>query len=95
MEVGMLPSASTLGLLDGADPDTIIKPIIVGTVAEQLPPEQQTEEKTHRWTVYVRGVNNEDLSYFISHVVFKLHWSFAEPDRSRLKRRGLGELICV
>lgn len=36
---------------------------------------------THKWKVYVRGVN-EDLSFFIKKVVFKLHDSFSEPTRS-------------
>jgi transcription initiation factor IIF auxiliary subunit len=29
----------------------------------------------------VRGVQNEDMSYFISKVVFHLHHSFANPTR--------------
>ncbi len=29
---------------------------------------QATDSQSHRWTVYVRGLNNEDLSYFVSRV---------------------------
>ncbi|KAJ3112832.1 YEATS domain-containing protein 4 [Phlyctochytrium bullatum] len=36
---------------------------------------------THRWTVYVRGVDGEDLSYYIKKVSFKLHESFPNHNR--------------
>ncbi len=36
---------------------------------------------THRWTLFVRGPNDEDLSVFIEKVAFTLHPSFAEPVR--------------
>jgi len=39
-------------------------------------------ESKHRWTVYVRGVDCEDLSYFVKKVVFTLHESFNEPIRN-------------
>ncbi|CAN0554902.1 unnamed protein product, partial [Ectocarpus sp. 12 AP-2014] len=34
--------------------------------------------------VFVRGPNGEDISYFVSKVVFTLHPSFAEATRGRL-----------
>jgi len=36
---------------------------------------------THRWTLFIRGANNEDLSTFVSKVAFSLHDSFADPVR--------------
>ena len=33
----------------------------------------------NRWSCYVRGLNNEDLSYFVKKVVFQLHPSFPDP----------------
>ena len=36
---------------------------------------------SHRWTVFLRGLENEDLSYFISSVTFGLHSSFINPNR--------------
>lgn len=36
---------------------------------------------THRWTLYVRSPNGEDLSTFIQKVAFTLHPSFAQPVR--------------
>lgn len=76
------PSAFLLGLVEHNE-EEIIKPFIVGTVAQLLPEDQKTEEKTHKWTVYLRGLQNEDLSYFISYVVFHLHYSFKDADRSK------------
>lgn len=40
------------------------------------------ESATHRWTLYVRGANGENLSYFVSKVVFFLHESFAQSVRT-------------
>ena len=37
--------------------------------------------RTHKWTVFLRGCQNEDLSYFIKKVVFTLHNSFEKPKR--------------
>jgi YEATS domain-containing protein 4 len=34
--------------------------------------------KTHRWTVFVRGPRNEDLSYMLRSVEFHLHESFGD-----------------
>ncbi|KAJ3090650.1 YEATS domain-containing protein 4 [Quaeritorhiza haematococci] len=36
---------------------------------------------THRWTVYVRGLHGEDISYYVKKVLFKLHDSFPNPNR--------------
>ncbi|XP_061172967.1 protein AF-9-like [Saccostrea echinata] len=36
---------------------------------------------THDWTVYVRGPENCNISYFIEKVVFNLHHSFHNPKR--------------
>lgn len=41
-----------------------------------------TTVHTHRWTIYVRGVNGEDLSYAIRKVAFQLHESFEDPIRT-------------
>lgn len=58
----------------------IHKSIVYGSIAFYLGKKSE-ETKTHRWHIYVRGVNNEDLSYFISKVVITLHQSFANPVR--------------
>lgn len=52
----------------------------VGSVAVHLGKKSE-EYSTHRWKLYVRGPNNEDLSSFVQKVAFTLHPSFAEPIR--------------
>lgn len=58
----------------------ITRPIVYGNVAYSLGKKAKTEA-THRWTLYVRGLYNEDLSYYIKKVSFKLHESFNQPVR--------------
>ena len=69
---------------------TVFKSIIYGNVSYRvdLPPQNQASRASQddnndwfRWTVYVRGAQNEDLSYFIQKVVFYLHDSYGEPVR--------------
>ena len=55
-------------------------PLAFGSIAFWLG-RKADEHATHRWTLYVRGPNGEDPSYFISKVVFYLHESFAQPVR--------------
>jgi YEATS domain-containing protein 4 len=52
-----------------------------GTVAWYLGKKGGEGSATHRWTVYCRGPNNEDLSYIIRRVTFDLHETFATPKR--------------
>ena len=55
------------------------------------------EYHTHRWTLYIRGPNNEDLSAGISKVVFHLYPSFLQPVREltsqpfEVTEKGWGE----
>jgi YEATS domain-containing protein 4 len=58
----------------------VSKPIIYGSIAAYLGRKSE-ETKTHRWSIYVRGADNEDLSYMLSKVVITLHASFANPVR--------------
>eukprot|EP01084_Bolivina_argentea_P251750 422380_1 len=72
---------------------TIFRPIIYGNISYRLrrPPSKNTtissrmlqedNQDWFRWTIYVRGVENEDLSYFIKKVIFYLHDSYTEPIR--------------
>ena len=62
-------------------PDTAVSvPIVYGSCAFYLG-KKAHETATHKWTLFVRGPNGEDLSVFISKVAFSLHESFAEPVR--------------
>jgi hypothetical protein len=57
---------------------TACLPIVYGSVAFFLG-KKADEYHTHRWTLFLRGPNNEDLSVCIAKVVFQLHPSFAQP----------------
>ena len=62
--------------------------------------QKNENDHTHRWTVYVRGFNDEDISYYVKRVQFKLHESFTQATRSTsvrgvpvgLRRGGCGGL---
>eukprot|EP01083_Nonionella_stella_P039628 107753_1 len=69
---------------------TVFRPIIYGNVSYRLPRPPSRNQRSgiqddnqdwFRWTVYVRGIENEDLSYLIKKVVFYLHESYDEPIR--------------
>jgi hypothetical protein len=54
-----------------------VVPFVYGSIAFSL---GKTEDgTTHRWTIYVRGVNGKDLSSIISKVTFKLHPTCTSP----------------
>lgn len=51
-----------------------------GSIATPLAKKNE-DQHTHKWSIYVRGINNEDISYFVKSVTFRLHESFAQPNR--------------
>lgn len=75
---------------------TIYRPIIYGNTAEVLSPEERAAsphpDHTHRWTVAVRSAASkpnsdivggaDDISHFIKRVTFKLHDTYAVPNRN-------------
>jgi hypothetical protein len=63
------------------DNTSVARPIVYGSMAFWLG-KQANEFHSHRWTIYVRGLQCEDLSYMISKVIFSLHPDFAEPERT-------------
>ena len=75
---------------------TAIVPIVYGSIAFFMG-KKASEEHTHRWTLYVRGPNDEDLSVAISKVIFHLHPSFPQPVREldkppfEVTEKGWGE----
>lgn len=58
----------------------IAVPIAYGTIAFWLG-KKADEYHSHKWTVYLRSVFNEDLGSVIKRVVFQLHPSFNNPTR--------------
>jgi len=77
----------------------IDKPFVYGSAAFWQGKNTSDSQHSHRWTVYLRGLENEDLSYFIKSVAFTLHQSFAEPTRVlysapyEVSETGWGEFI--
>ncbi|KAA8572075.1 hypothetical protein MFRU_018g00950 [Monilinia fructicola] len=66
---------------------SIYRPFVYGTTShkfsEKYPkPEGTPEDHTHQWTVFVKGVDDADITYWCRKVQFKLHESF--PHNSRL-----------
>lgn len=63
----------------------IYRPFVYGTEAIPFDPEHRPKDAppdhTHRWKVFVRGVNNEDISYWLRKVQFKLHDTYANSVR--------------
>ncbi|XWS62700.1 hypothetical protein CRYUN_Cryun06bG0033600 [Craigia yunnanensis] len=55
-------------------------PIVYGNAAFWLG-KKASEYQSHKWTVYVRGATNEDLSVVVKRAVFQLHSSFNNPTR--------------
>ena len=55
-------------------------PFVYGSIAFWLG-RKADEFHTHRWNIFVRGVESEDLTYCIKKVVFNLHPSFTNPTR--------------
>lgn len=75
---------------------TACLPFVYGSVAF-FQGKKADEYHTHKWTLYLRGANDEDLSGCISKVVFQLHPSFTQPVRElseppfEVTERGWGE----
>ncbi|KAK7203209.1 protein AF-9 [Myxozyma melibiosi] len=64
----------------------ICRPFIYGNIALPLGEDQRgpdtSPDHTHSWTIFLRGVNGEDLSDIIKRVVFKLHETYPNSTRS-------------
>ncbi|CAD7081419.1 unnamed protein product [Hermetia illucens] len=60
---------------------TIVKPIVYGNIARSFGKKREEDGHTHQWTVYVKPYYNEDMSAYVKKVHFKLHESYANPNR--------------
>lgn len=79
----------------------IYRPFVFGTEAQPFDPDNRPkdapQDHTHRWKVFVRGVNNEDISYWLRKVQFKLHETYPNSVRMieqppfELEETGWGE----
>lgn len=55
-------------------------PVVHGSHAINLM-DKGSELRSHKWTVYLRPLDNVEISHFIDHVEFVLHESFTPPVR--------------
>lgn len=76
--VPSVPSTSTSPAVKRMTGKTVVRPIVYGSIAFFLG-KKSTEDSTHDWSIYVRGLEDEDLSYMIRRVVFTLHPSCQVP----------------
>ncbi|KAG0671229.1 NuA4 histone H4 acetyltransferase complex and the SWR1 complex subunit [Maudiozyma exigua] len=63
---------------------SVSRPIIYGNTAKKMGdvrPPNAPAEHTHIWTIFLRGPQNEDISYYIKQVVFKLHDTYPNSTR--------------
>mmetsp|Transcript_3785 Transcript_3785/g.6648 ORF Transcript_3785/g.6648 Transcript_3785/m.6648 type:complete len:232 (-) Transcript_3785:384-1079(-) len=56
----------------------IVKPVVYGSIAFFLG-KKAVDSHSHRWSIYLRGLEDEDLSYFVKRVEFTLHPSCQIP----------------
>lgn len=59
---------------------------VFGSVAHPFDPEKKPQDcppdHTHRWQIFVQGINGEDISYWLKKVQFKLHETYAQNVRT-------------
>ncbi|KAH9400252.1 YEATS domain-containing protein 4 [Tyrophagus putrescentiae] len=89
----LMPAADYGPRVRGAN---IVKPVVYGNVSRYLGATRE-DGHTHEWTVYLKSYENEDMRGYIRKVHFKLHDSYAEPNRIitdppyRVSESGWGE----
>lgn len=70
-----------INMIDEINPNRIyVKPIVYGSCAFWLG-KKADETASHKWCVFVRGNNNEDITSVVKEVAFTLHSSFTNPVR--------------
>lgn len=75
-------AADSGGRLKGV---TIVKPIVYGNIARSFGKKREEDGHTHQWKVYLKPYYNEDMSIYVKKVHFKLHESYANPNRIVVK----------
>ncbi|KAL1998699.1 hypothetical protein VTN02DRAFT_5720 [Thermoascus thermophilus] len=78
-----MPAAAGTKRLRGI---SVFRPFVYGSEAQPFDPAKRPphapEDHTHQWRVYVKGVNDEDISYWLKKVQFKLHETYAQSVRT-------------
>ena len=60
---------------------------VIGSIARPIPsseprPPTIPSEHTHRWTIYVRGINDAPISYWLRKATFQLHETYTNRTRT-------------
>ncbi|EAU39406.1 conserved hypothetical protein [Aspergillus terreus NIH2624] len=65
---------------------SVFRPFVFGSEAQPFDPAKKPPhvpaDHTHQWRVFVKGVNDEDISYWLKKVQFKLHETYAQNVRT-------------
>ncbi|KXG47902.1 uncharacterized protein PGRI_017720 [Penicillium griseofulvum] len=65
---------------------SVFRPFVFGSIAHPFDPDNKPPncppDHTHRWEIFVKGINGEDISYWLKKVQFKLHETYAHNVRS-------------
>lgn len=59
---------------------TVPFPLVIGSVAIFMG-KNADKSASHRWSLYIRGKQHENLENFIDKVIFSIHPSFPKPER--------------
>ncbi|KAJ4304337.1 NuA4 histone H4 acetyltransferase complex and the SWR1 complex subunit [Collariella sp. IMI 366227] len=74
----------------------VFRPFVYGTTARPFDdktnpkPPGVPEDHTHSWTVFVKGIDDVDITYWLRRVQFKLHESI--PNHVRILRKAANPL---
>ncbi|KAL2818487.1 yeats family-domain-containing protein [Aspergillus cavernicola] len=81
-----MPSATSTKRVRDCKGVSIFRPFIFGSEAQPFDPAKKPPhvpaDHTHQWRVFVKGVNGEDISYWLKKVQFKLHETYAQNVRT-------------
>ncbi|KAJ5661750.1 Protein AF-9 [Penicillium maclennaniae] len=65
---------------------SVFRPFIFGSEAQPFDPEKKPAncppDHTHQWRIFVKGVDDQDISYWLKKVQFKLHETYAQNVRT-------------
>ena len=81
-EVGAAGNADDEMIANSASQPLFWQPFLYGSSAVAI--KKPDSDHTHKWTIFVRGYQNEDISPYVRKVIFKLHESFLQPNRGIL-----------
>lgn len=77
----------------------VFRPFVYGTTARPFDPDKNPkppgvpDDHTHSWTVFVRGIDDVDITYWLKRVQFKLHESI--PNHVRMVDGEAGRAFVV